>query len=440
VQAFGVPRSNDRSGTAIGQHSWRVRFGREIQPSDSRCYAGRVPPNLLARVAWVASTTAACGNSGGATQQDASPATTRGDAKATLPLDAACSDTQTDPRNCGACGRDCHGGACRFGACVPLGAGVLASGQHTPVGIALDATNVYWMNRGTYSPLTGSYTGAQLMKCAKGGCGNAPTVLAAGPWNGTTRLAVNGSSVYWAADNLLLRCATDGCTARGPTVLWAGSLVPTDIAVGATTIYFGDLNSGRLLTCPLDGCGMGPSSLWRSAESVTIAIALDGANVYFAISGVLLLSCGPSGCSSGVKFVGGTPCAIALDGTNVYLGNQSAAAQASIASCREADCLAGLTFLVENLTFCAGIAVDAANFYFTDWGTTEVEAGLVPVGAGRVAKCNTAGCNGVPTPLADYVTFPQQIAVDGTNVYWTDFGSNADPHASDDGRVMAMPK
>jgi hypothetical protein len=30
--------------------------------------------------------------------------------------------------------------------------------------------------------------------------------------------------------------------------------------------------------------------------------------------------------------------------------------------------------------------------------------------------------------------------VDGANVYWTDFGSSADPSSSDDGRVVVRPK
>src|SRR5437764_9527129 len=42
-------------------------------------------------------------------------ATTGGDAP------ASCSaDVHVDPRNCGSCGHDCHGGACAAGVCQPV--------------------------------------------------------------------------------------------------------------------------------------------------------------------------------------------------------------------------------------------------------------------------------------------------------------------------------
>jgi hypothetical protein len=375
---------------------------------------------LLATVVSIASATSACGTSGAATKPDASPITAGADAAVTSFLDASHAST-------GGAGED---------SSLPLPAGVLVSGQHTPIGIALDDDNVYWMNLGTYSEPLDTYSGAQLMKCAKTGCGNAPTELASGPWNGTTRLAVGNGSIYWATRNLLLRCATTGCTS-GPTILWAGSLAPTDVAVGATTIYFGNSQNDELLTCPVGGCPTNPTVLFSSSVAPA-AIALDGTTVYFGAAGISILSCEPSGC--GPIVVGGTPTAIDVNGSNVYVGTVAVVSRGALAYCPKVGCSAGLTLLTSNLSYCAGIAADATDVYFTDLGTTEAEAGPVPSGAGRVAKCAIAGCNGDPTPLAGFVNFPQQIAVDATRVYWTDFGSSTDPHASDDGRVMAIAK
>jgi hypothetical protein len=353
-------------------------------------------------------------------------------------VDAACVDTETDPRNCGTCGMGCNGGECRGGVCAPLSAGVLSSGQHTPVGLALDATNVYWLNVGTYLPDAAKSTKAQLMKCAKTGCGNAPTVLASGQWNGTTRLVVSGGYVYWATQNLLLRCATDGCVSGGPTVLWASSLSPTDVAANETAVYFGDKNTDDLLACPLDGCAMGPTMVWTSGSPV-MAMVADRSTVYAAISQGSLLSCAAGGCSGGLLFAG-APTAIAKDAGHVYLGHGIPGGPIALTSFPEADASSQATDLVDDLTACAGIATDGANVYYTDWGTIDVDAGSVPDGAGRVAKCAIAGCGGVPTPVAGFVNFPQQIAVDDTNVYWTDFGSIANPNGSDDGRVVSVPK
>jgi hypothetical protein len=246
---------------------------------------------------------------------------------------------------------------------------------------------------------------------------------------------VMGGNVYWATQNLLLRCPTSGCTSGGPTTLWAGPLAPTDIAVGATAVYFGDSLSDALLTCPLDGCGANPAVLWTSSEPPT-AIALDGATVYFAAAGVSLLSCAPSGCAPIV--VGGTPTAIAVGGTSIVVGTRTAGSPGAIASCPLAGCSAGLMLLTSRVSYCAGIAADVMGVYFTDRGT--VDGGPVPSGVGMVGKCPIAGCNQEPAPLAGFVNFPQQIAVDGTSAYWTDFGSGTDAHGSDDGRVMAIPK
>jgi hypothetical protein len=375
---------------------------------------------------------AACGGPTSATgPSDASPPLD-GSGASIVQVDTGCGATQTDPRNCGGCGIDCGGGACVEGVCSSPPLGVLASGQQTPVGIALDDANVYWMNLG----ISGS--AAQVMKCAKTGCGNAPTVLASAVWSAPTRLAVYGGTVYWATDGLLLSCSTDGCPG-GPTVLSSGALRPTDIAVGAAGIYVGDLNQGALLVYPLAG-GANPTAVW-SSFAAPAAIALGRTTVYFATTGVSLLSCGAAGCATIVS--GGMPTALALDGTYVYIGTQALMSPGTVGWCPEAPdagCAAGPKLLTSRVTYCAGIAGDGTNVYFSDRGMARSDGGSVFSGLGRVAKCPLAGCAGNPTPVAGFVNLPQQIAVDGTTVYWTDFGSSTDPSGTMGGRVMTAAK
>jgi hypothetical protein len=306
---------------------------------------------------------------------------------------------------------------------------LLASGQQTPIGIALDDANVYWMNLETSGGV------AQVMKCAKTGCGDAPTVLASGPWSVSTRLAIYGGIVYWATENLLLSCSIDGCPG-GPTVLSSSGLQPTDIAVGAGGIYVGDSIQRALLMYPLAG-GANPTVLW-SSSAAPAAIALGGTTVYFATTGVSLLSCGGAGCATLVS--GGTPAALNADGTNVYIGTQTSMSPGTVAWCPETHCAAGLTLLTTRVTYCAGIAGDGTSVYFTDRGIVASNGGGSLSGLGRVAKCPVSGCTGNPMPVAGFVNFPQQIAVDDTSVYWTDFGSSTNSSGTIDGRVMTAPK
>jgi len=72
------------------------------------------------------------------------------------------------------------------------------------------------------------------------------------------------------------------------------------------------------------------------------------------------------------------------------------------------------------------IAVDATNVYWTNSGSG--------VSDGAVMRCAITGCNNSPTTLASGQSFPQGIAVDATSVYWVVFGSGLS-----NGTVMSVP-
>jgi hypothetical protein len=356
-----------------------------------------------------------------------------------------------------------------------LAPNVLASGQHTPGGIVVDDTDVYWVDRGTYSSAQGTYVGAQIVKCAKSGCGNAPTVLATGSWTHVTNLAVDGTSVYWGASGQIFKCSIDGCSDR-PTVLWSGDGAAGEIALDDASVYFGLVDAEPVFACSIDGCDGGtaltlidgglpflPNPGLPSGPNGPVAIAVDGEVLYVAFAGSreTVVACMRSACSQTLRTIAGVPVAalaplLAVDANNVYFAQSTgsggfsgpgprnppagnANGQGTISFVAKSGINQGVSTLLDGLSSPSAIAVDGTTLYVAQWGD-ENDGGTRSSGAGRIAKCAVAGCQGASATVQDYVNYPQGIAVDDANVYWTDFGSGTDATGSDDGRVVMRAK
>jgi hypothetical protein len=58
---------------------------------------------------------------------------------------------------------------------------------------------------------------------------------------------------------------------------------------------------------------------------------------------------------------------------------------------------------------------------------------------GRISKCRVAGCSNQPTTIASGLNAPHAVAVDESNVYWSDLGPWGE-YEPGGGRIHVAPK
>jgi hypothetical protein len=121
---------------------------------------------------------------------------------------------------------DCALGGCN-GTATIVWQGQMGSTQAATLDVAVDATRLYWTNA---QPLTyGS-----VFQCDKVDCSGTLVMLASGrdePW----AIAVDGANVYWAEGPGVVRCAIGGCGGSPTVVAAAGGPV---LALDAANVYF----------------------------------------------------------------------------------------------------------------------------------------------------------------------------------------------------------
>ena len=262
----------------------------------------------------------------------------------------------------------------------------LACSQTSPMGVAIHNGVVYW---------TDYQAGGTVMSVPA--AGGAPTTLATNQdW--PYAIAVDDSNVYWTnyddqyapgggsgTSGTVMKVPLTGGT---PVALATGLSGPTAIAIDASNVYFANSVGGTLKSVPIAG----GSVTTLATLQTPYGIAVESGVVYWTnYTGTT----GPNGNSyasvMSVAATGGTPKTLttSTDAVGAY-----------------------------------GIAVNAATIFFTAQNNTGT--------ATQVESIPLAGSTS-PTILASAQQQATAIAVDGTNVYWTDNDPNT-------GSVSSIPQ
>ncbi len=362
-----------------------------------------------------------------------------GDAQSTG--DASCgANLQTDPANCGACGHSCIGGACSAGQCQ---AWTLVPGVFGSAEIAVDATNIYWSG----------FSNGQILRAAKDGSGSV-TVLVTESGTQPIGVTIDDTSVYWVdAENpgsvqSVPKSGGDG----GATYLTPANLeTPLSVAVDAQHVYWAEYYGNAIGRAnKLDGGGFGYVATGLNSPTV---VAAGDASVFFGTLDTIgsvpddRPAVATTDDDAGVFTTLYTSASLdtagmTVAGPDVYWSESNS--PGTVAAAPQVGLGSGVPLsIASNETYPWNIAIDATNVYWTAQGVNSTPtANYGTFVAGYVATCPIAGCPASgPKMLATGLHNPRGIAVDDVAVYCTIFGNATGQfNPPTEGSVMKIAK
>jgi hypothetical protein len=308
---------------------------------------------------------------------------------------APCSSSlETDPNNCGACGRSCLGSACENGKCIPQRIGKAINRVST---IAVTPKGVHWIIRGVN----------KLWKCPIEGCTTDPVEL--------SNALVDPQGIVAVGDDLAVLCSASiqrVTPAGGTTPIYGDFTQGTHIAVTSDDgfIYFkANETALRLLRVRIDGSMAG-----RVVETSVLDSVGAGKSRFAFVLGVpdTIAVCddvGSCGMGRGITtFTGELPTVLAVTSTDVFYARPNELGKCALTGCGSSRTILATESNVQE------VAVDATHFWF------------LRRDKGELVRCPHSGCGGQPEVVAKTGHSPEALLVTDDASYWTAGGPLGD--------------
>lgn len=322
--------------------------------------------------------------------------------------DGVCTNTQTNPEHCGACGRSCQDGNCVAGVCQPYFLAIAAGYLN---GVAVDDTSVYF----------GNATGGTLNKVPKSG---GPTVALATNLTAVGAIAVSGASAYFLTFSTVSKVPT---TPGGAVTNLAVGLSPKYLALDDANVYVTGVVAGAYAVAAVPKDGGALTVLANNGVSLPVGIAVDATNVYFAnagggVDGGTVMKIAKDGSAGGVAttLAGGmtAPLWVVVDAGYVYW-SYGGGLNTSLVRCAIGGCDGKPTMIATGqlpggvVYYQQEIAVDDQYLYWTTYSAGNVMKALKD-GSGAATIIVHAPNNGAP----------QTLAADADALYWVNYNQS----------------
>jgi hypothetical protein len=237
--------------------------------------------------------------------------------------------------------------------------------------------------------------------CTAGHCDPAAMTSNERPYD----MAADQGHVFWTdqVNDVVVTCDVGNCPATR-NVLYAGDS-PEDITIDANNAYWTD-NKGIAFQCARAGCGGSPIVLGSIPGQYFDGIAVTASTVFFAVDTVGIEACAIGGCGGSPTPVLSltSPDELRIDQGTLYMVNYTSSSSGELLSCPVSSCTSTTT-LATPLSDPDDVVVAGGNVYF---GQTD-----------GIYTCPSSGCAGAPVLFASAGAAPNDLATDGTTVYWT---------------------